>query len=94
MSIPITLPPDLEARLKLEATRRGLSPEACAAQVLDQHLPPATQAAVLQALFGDWEAEDKANEDDVSADEFFQALDEDRPSDRKLFPPELKGITW
>lgn len=94
MSIPITLPPELETRLKWEATRRGVPPEAYAAQLLDQHLPHVSHAAILQALFGDWEAEDKANEDDVSADQFFQALDEDRPSDRKLFPADLKGITW
>ena len=23
-----------------------------------------------------------------------RVLDEDRPSERKLFPPELKGISW
>ena len=27
-------------------------------------------------------------------DEFFQRLDADRPSDCKLFPPEMKGISW
>jgi len=32
--------------------------------------------------------------DDLSYEEECKALDEHRPDGQKLFPPELKGITW
>lgn len=32
--------------------------------------------------------------DDLSYEEGCKALDEHRPEGQKLFPPELKGITW
>ena len=60
MSLQLTLPPQLEERLKQEAARRGLSADACAIQTLDQHLPPVNRATRLQVLFDQWTAEDQA----------------------------------
>lgn len=65
MSIVLELSAELEERLRQEATRRGLAPDAFAAQVLDQHLPAvarssAEQAAALRAMVAQWEAEDSA----------------------------------
>jgi hypothetical protein len=96
VTVEIALPPDLAARLRAEADRRGLSPDACAAQVLDQHLPPADPKAAADAWYEQWMAEAGAATpaDEADAEAFFKALDEDRPSYRKLFPDELKGITW
>ena len=96
MPITLDLPAELEDRLRQEAARRGVPAETYALQVLAQHLPPADRAAALHELFAQWEAEDQAitPEEEAEAEAFFKALDEDRPSYRKLFPDDLKGITW
>ena len=96
MPITLDLPAELEDRLRQEAARRGVPAETYALQVLAQHLPPADRAAAAEAWFRLWvaEAEKATPEDEAEAEAFFKALDEDRPSYRKLFPDELKGITW
>jgi predicted transcriptional regulator len=38
--------------------------------------------------------EDDADEQRETGEYLIQALDEDRLSDRKLFPSEMKGVTW
>ena len=94
MTFQLTLPPELEDRLCQEAKRQGLSVDAVTLKLLDQHLPPADRAATLLALFAQWQAEDESTSDGDPNDDFFQALDAVRTSHRKLFPPELKGISW
>ena len=37
---------------------------------------------------------ENADEQKETGDLLVRALDEDRPSERKLFPPELEGVTW
>ena len=93
MTMQLILPPELELRLRDEATRRRVPAETCAVQLLEQMLLPTQRAAALRAMFDQWEAEDRANDNEAD-DDFFRALDDDRPSNRKLFPDELKGITW
>lgn len=57
-------------------------------------LPPADRAAALRALFEQWRAEDESAPAGDPDYDFFQALDAARTSNRKLFPSELKGISW
>ncbi len=89
MTMQITLPARLEARLRQEAKRRGQEEETVAIGVLDQHLPPvldARQAAAVALLRG-WAKEDEsltAEELAANAD-VLRAVDDDRPSERKLF---------
>ncbi len=98
MTLHLTLPPELEARLRQEAERRGQPEEAIALQVLDEHLPPPLDesnrriqaAKSLEELFA---AADAAPEPDDDYD-LLQALDENRKGERPLFPSELKGISW
>ena len=40
MTVQLTLPPELEARLRREAERRGQPAESVALRLLEQHLPP------------------------------------------------------
>jgi hypothetical protein len=94
MELELNLPPELDARLRGEAERQGLSPAAVAVKVLDEHLPSSDRAAQLGALLASWQAEDESAPDDDPDYDFFQALDAARTSHRKLFPPELKGISW
>jgi hypothetical protein len=46
------------------------------------------------AILRSWTAEGAAEEQRETGEDLIQALDEDRLSDRKLFPPELKAVTW
>jgi hypothetical protein len=94
MTFQLTLPPDLEERLRSESERQGLPPDAVARKLLDEHLPAAERPASLPALFAQWQAEDESAPSSGPEDEFFQTLDAARTSHRKLFPPELKGISW
>jgi hypothetical protein len=48
----------------------------------------------LVALLQSWIDEGDDQEQRGTGEYLIQALDEDRLSDRRLFPPELKGATW
>jgi hypothetical protein len=89
MTLQLTLPAELEERLRLEAERRGQPKELVALGLLDQHLPPASddRRAVAVALLHRWMEEDAmlTPEEASGNTEVLHALDEDRPSYRKLF---------
>jgi hypothetical protein len=96
MNLQIALPPELEERLRQEAERVGQPTESVALRLLDQHLPPprdARREAAL-AMLQEWMVEDAQADDPDEAEEFFRNLDAARTSNRSLFPPELKGISW
>ena len=52
------------------------------------------RANELSQLFQSWEDEGDADEQRETLEYLIQALNEDRLSDRKLFPKELKGKSW
>ena len=52
------------------------------------------RAAGLVQLIQSWIDEGDADEQRETLEYLIQALDEDRLSDRKLFPKELKGKSW
>lgn len=98
MTLQLNLPPELHERLLQEAERRREPVEAVALRLLDEHLPPpldARRAAAL-ALLRQWREKDAAlsAEEEAANEEFFRSFDASRTSNRPLFPPELKGITW
>ncbi len=88
MTLQLTLPPEVEARLRQEAERRGQPTEAVAVRLLEEHLPPLdNRRAAAVALLQGWIEEDAAlspEEANANAD-VLRALDADRPSYRKLF---------
>jgi hypothetical protein len=92
MTLELTLPAELEGRLRMEAQRQGLPPDAVTLKLLDQHLPAADRRAALIAMLQQWKAEDGAMTDEESTEnsEVLRAIDEDRLSDRKLFTEILK----
>lgn len=98
MMLQLNLSPKMQERLGQEAERRGESIEAVAIKLLDEHLSPPLddrrKAAI--ALLRQWMEEDAnaSPEDSEQAEEFFRGLDAARTSNRPLYPPELKGITW
>src|SRR5437660_1248460 len=94
MTLTLTLPDDLEDRLRREAARTGQGAEAVALQLLTQHLPPPVdeRRAVAVAMLHRWMEEDASltpNEEAANA-ELLRCLDADRPSYRKLFNDILK----
>jgi hypothetical protein len=94
MTLQITLPSQLEERLRQEADRRGQGQETVALGVLDAHLPPALDArrAAAVSLLRGWAEEDESlSADEMAANaDVLRALDKDRPSFRKLFPDLLE----
>ena len=97
MTFQLTLPAHLEERLRREAERQGLPPDAVTLQLLDQHLPKdwEDRRAAAIAMLHQWTEEDaNASADPGEAEQFFRDLDAARTSNRPLFPPEKKGISW
>jgi hypothetical protein len=94
MTLTLTLSPTLEERLSQEASRLGVAPGDYAVRLLDRHLPPHNAGAAVVALLQSWIDEGDAEEQKQTGDYLVRTLDEDRIADRKLFPPELEGVTW
>lgn len=92
--LTLNLPPDLESRLQIEAERQGLPVAILTLKLLDQHLPTQNSQEELVKLLQSWIVEGDAQEQKETGEYLVQSLDEDRLSDRSLFPPELKGVTW
>jgi hypothetical protein len=94
MTLTLHLPPELEQRLKQEAKRQGRSLDAYALQLLDQSLPPKDRQTELVTLLQSWIDEGDPEEQRETGEYLIRTLDADRLSDRQLFPPDLKGVTW
>jgi hypothetical protein len=62
--------------------------------LLNGHLPAKVGQAELDSLLRAWVEEGDVEEQRETDEYMIHALDEDRLSDRKLFPPELRGVTW
>lgn len=94
MTLTLHLTQELEKRLTQEAKRQGLSTDEYAVQLLDKHLPPRGCREELVTLLQSWIDEDDTGEQQETGEYLVRVLDEDRLSNRKLFPPELKDVTW
>lgn len=94
MTLQLTLSRELEDRLRQEAERQRQPTEVVALRLLDEHLPPPPDArrAAAVAMLARWQQEDAAlsQEETAANAEVLRALDEDRPSYRKLFTAVLK----
>ncbi|HYU34095.1 MAG TPA: hypothetical protein VEW48_18220 [Thermoanaerobaculia bacterium] len=93
MTLKIELNPELEQRLGREADRRGVPVETLTIELLDQHLPVEDRKAELVSLLQSW-IDGDTEEQRETGKYLVHALDEDRLSDRKLFPADLEGTTW
>jgi hypothetical protein len=77
-----------------EAQRQGLSLDEYALELLDKHLPPRDWRTELVTLLQAWIDEEDAEEQRETGGYLIRALDEDRLSERPLFPLDLKDVTW
>lgn len=94
MTIQFDLTPQLLDALRQRAKQDGISPESAAAQIVVDELTEDMKRKAAIALLEKWATEDDEQEQKETGEFLIKALDEDRPADRKLFPPEKKGITW
>ena len=94
MTLTLNLPQELEDRLQHEAERQGLPAAALTLHLLDQHLPSSDSRGKLAALLQSWIVEGDSQEQKETGEYLVRTLDEDRLSERRLFPLELKGKTW
>lgn len=94
MTLTLSIPPEIEQQLDRKAREQGLSIEAYALQLLSESISVQEKSTKLVNLLQSWIDEDDVQEQKETGEYLVQALDEDRLSDRKLFPSELKGITW
>ncbi len=94
MTVTLNMPPEMQERLAEEARRRGLSVAELALQILESQIRPKNRREAATAILEAWMKEEDAAEQVETGEYLVKALDEDRLSDRRLFPRELKGITW
>lgn len=94
MTLNLSLTPELELYLTQRAEQEGTTVETYTLQLLTEHILLKEKQTSLVNLLQSWLDEDDAQEQQETGEFLIHALDEDRLSDRKLFPSELKGITW
>jgi hypothetical protein len=94
MTLTLNIPTEIERQLDLKAREQGLSTEAYALQLLSESIIVQDKSTKLVNLLQSWIDENDPQEQQETGEYLIQALDADRLSDRKLFPDELKGVTW
>jgi hypothetical protein len=94
MAVTLDLTGEIEERLTEEARRQGVPANEVALQVLEKHLPPKDRRSEALRVLLAWLQEGDSGEQPETGEDLLKALDQDRLSDRRLFPPELEGVTW
>ncbi|WP_427158464.1 hypothetical protein ACQFX9_21900 [Aliinostoc sp. HNIBRCY26] len=94
MTLNLHLSPELEQYLVQEANRYGLSVEAVALQLLTNSVLLKQKQVEAVNLLQSWIDDEDGLEQQETGEYLIHALDENRLSNRKLFPLEMKGITW
>ena len=95
MTLTLDLSPELEKYLKQEADQTGLSVNILALQLLSKSIEQRQKQSEAINTLQSWIDDDENdNEQQETGQYLIQVLDEDRLSDRQLFPSEMKGITW
>lgn len=94
MTLTLNLSPELEQYLIQEASRSGLSVDVLATNLLADHMLEKQKQTNAIATLQSWIDDSDANEQEATGQYLIRALDEDRLSNRSLFPSEMKGITW
>lgn len=94
MTLTLNLPPELEQYLAQEAQQQGLSVETYTLQLLQGYILQKEKQLKLVNVLQSWIDESDEQEQQETGEYLINALDENRLSDRQLFPIELKGVTW
>lgn len=94
MTLNLSLTPEIELYLTQKAEQKGISVEAYTLEILTEHILKKEKQTSLVNLLDSWLNEDDAQEQESTGKFLIHALDEDRLSERKLFPQEMKGVSW
>jgi hypothetical protein len=94
MTLTLTLSPELEQYILQEANQRELPVETVALQLLKNSIVLRQKQSQAVDLLQSWIEDEDGVEQQETGQYLIRALDEDRLSERKLFPLEMKGITW
>lgn len=91
MTLILDLPPELEQYLLQEANQQGLSIEAVTFQLLTHSIELRKKQTEAINLLQSWIDDEDIEDQQETGKYLIHALDEDRLSERKLFPLEMKG---
>ncbi len=94
MTLILRLTPELELYLKQKSEQQGISIEAYTLQLLTEQVLLREKQNKVVNLLQSWLDEENGEEQRETGEYLISALDEDRLSDRKLFPIEMKSVTW
>ncbi len=94
MTLTLKLSPELERYLLQEADQHGLSLEALAVELLTNSILLKQKQSEAVNLLQSWIDDEDSKEQQETGQYLIHALDDDRLSEHKLFPAELKGTTW
>jgi hypothetical protein len=94
MTLTLNLPSEVEQYLLQEANQKGISIESVTLQLLTSFILLKQKQTKAVNLIQSWIDEEDNNEQQETCQYLIHALDEDRFSERKLFPIEMKGVTW
>ncbi len=94
MTLNLDLPPELEKSLSEAAQQQGLSVESLALKHLKSFFQDGQKRIEAAEVLQSWIDDADTTEQQATGAFLLQALDQDRPSESRLFPKELKGITW
>ncbi|HLO84978.1 MAG TPA: hypothetical protein VK203_08205 [Nostocaceae cyanobacterium] len=94
MTLTLNLPPELEQYLAQEAKQQGLSVETYALKIIQESILRKEKQSQVINLLQSWIDESDAEEQQETGEYLINALDENRLSERQLFPLELKGVSW
>ena len=94
MTLTLSLPPELEQYLLQEANQQGISIEDATLQLLTHSIEFKQKQAEAVSLLQSWIDEEDSEKPHETDQYLIHALDEERFSDRKLFPVDMKGVTW
>jgi hypothetical protein len=94
MTLTLNLPPELEQYLFQEAKQQGLSVEAVTLKLLTSSILLRQKQVDAVNLLQSWIDDEDVEEQQETGQYLIRALDEARLSERKLFPLEMKGVTW
>jgi len=94
MPLTLNLTSEIEQYLSQKAREKGLSLEAYVLKLLKDTILEQEKQTKLVNLLQSWIDEEDEQEQKETGEYLIEALDQDRLSDRPLFPSQLKGISW
>ena len=94
MTLTLNLPSEVEQYLLQEAHQKGLSIESVTLQLLTSFILLRQKQTKAVNLLQSWIDDEDTEEQKETGQYLIRSLDEDRLSERKLFPLEMKGVSW